>query len=80
MHLERRQNDMNPVPLLVYAMKAPVRRGVTARHVIAVVGKLFPWSQSRGLAHDLVALNDQSCAIGMEHDPLSAEQRHAAIG
>ena len=80
MHLERRQNDMNPVTLLVDAMEAAVRRGVTARNMIAVIGKLFAWRQSRGLTDNLVALDDQSGAIGMEHDPLSTEQGHAAIG
>src|SRR5688500_10926073 len=79
-HLKGGQHDMNLVPVLVDAVKAPMRRGIATGHVVAVVGKLLARREAWRLADDLVAFNHQAGPVGVLYDPLPAQQGHGAIG
>ena len=78
-HVERRQYDMNLVPELIHSVETPVRAGIAAGHVIAVVGKILPGGQARRFADDFVAFNHQPGTVRMQHDPFAAEQGDRAI-
>ena len=71
---------MDFVPQLVHAVEAAVRIGINPRDVIAVVGKLFAGSEAGRLADNLVALNHQLRAIGVQHHPFPAEERNRPVG
>lgn len=71
---------MYPVPELVHAVEAALRRSIEARDVVAVVGKLLPRLEPRLLADDAVALDDESRAVAVLHHPFAAEEGHGAVG
>ena len=71
---------MDFVAEFVDAVEAAVRTRVEAGDVITVVGKLFARREPRRFADDLVALDHEPRAIGMDDDPFSAKERDAAIG
>ena len=71
---------MNPLPLFVDAMETAVSRRVAAGDVVTVVRKLLAGSDPRCFSNDLVAFNDQTRAIRVNHYPFTSEQRHRPIG
>ncbi len=68
------------VSQFVDPMKTAMGGGISSRHMVTVVGKLFTRSQLWGLAHDPIALNHESRAIGMLDDPLPTQQGDGAVG
>ena len=71
---------MNPVSVFVDPVETPVRAGVAAGHVVAVVGKLLAWREARRFTDNLVAFDDQPGAVGMHHHPFAAEESHRLVG
>ena len=71
---------MNPLPVFVDAMETAVGRRVATGDVVTVVRKLLARPDPRCLAHDLVAFNDQTSAVRVNHHPFTSEQRHCPIG
>ena len=71
---------MNSVTLLVHAVKTAMRRSVSAGDMVAVIRKLLARRQPRCFADNFVTFNHQPCAVGVQDDPLSPEQRHATVG
>ena len=60
-------------------METTVGGRIEAGDVVAVVGKPLAGREARGLADDFVALDDEARAIGVQHDPLAAEQRDSVV-
>jgi len=70
---------MNAFAEFIDAMKATVGAGVDPRDMIAIVGKLLTGREVGRFADDLVAFDHEAGAVAMQHDPLSAQQRHLSI-
>lgn len=70
---------MNLAAELVNAVKAAVRDGIAARHMVAVVGKFFADREARRLTHNLVAFDHELRTVRMLYDPFTAEQRDGVV-
>ena len=64
---------------IVDAMETAVSARVVAGHVIAVIGKLLARREARGFADDLVALDHEAAAVGMEDHPFAPEERDGVV-
>lgn len=71
---------MNFFTRIIDPMEAPLRRGIQSGHMIAVIGKLLTGRQARGLAHNLVAFNDEPGAVRVFDHPFAAEKCDRAVG
>ena len=79
-HIEGRQHHVDFSPEVVDPVKAALSPRIERSNVETVVGKLLAWSESRALADDFIALDDELGAISMGDDPLPAQQRHGVVG
>lgn len=79
-HRKRRQQHVDLATLVIHTVKTPVRDGVTSRDVITVVGKLFAGREARRFSDDFVTFDHELVAVGVDHDPFSAQQGDRAIG
>lgn len=70
---------MDAAPVVRNAVKTAVNHGIAAGDVITVVGKLLTRGQTGSLTHDFVALDHQTGAVVVEHDPFSAQQGDRVI-
>ena len=61
-------------------METAVGLGVDARDVVAIVGKLLAGGESRSLTNDLISFDHEARAIGVNYDPLAAEQGDNPFG
>src|SRR5690348_673022 len=80
LHVKRGDADENPPPFGVQAMEASLNPTITGRHMVTVVGKVFPRGEGGGLPHDLVALHHETRAVRVFDDPFAAEQGDRAVG
>ena len=71
---------MDVVSQLIDAMKTPTCTRIDARHMVAVIRKLFTWSEPRRFAHDFIAFDHELAAVRVINDPFAPEQRDGAIG
>ena len=60
-------------------MKAAVDPRIASGDVVTVVGKLLAGRESRRFAHDLVALDNELCAVIIMNDPFSAQERDGSF-
>jgi len=71
---------MNPVSLIVLAMKAAVSFGIAASDMIAVVGKSLARLEAGRLADNLVAFDHNPGAIRMLDHPFPTEHGNGVVG
>ena len=70
---------MDLVAEFVDAVKAAVGARINAGDVITIVGKLLPGGEARGFTDDLVALDDEAGAVGMDDDPFAPEEGDCVV-
>ena len=65
---------------LVDSVKGTAHVGVLAGDVVTVVGEVLAWLQDGSLAHYLVPLDDDFCAVLVLDEPFPSEEAHRTIG
>jgi hypothetical protein len=73
------QEYVDFLPMLVDAMKAPMRDGITTGYVIAIVRKLLAGTESGRLANNFISLDHKLAPVSVRNDPLASEQSHRAV-
>jgi len=61
-------------------MEAALSPRVDSRHVVAIVGKMFSWRDSRCLANDFFSFNHQLTAVRVLDYPFASEEGHNPVG
>jgi hypothetical protein len=78
-HGKRRQEDVNFLSMLIDAMKASMRHGITTGYVIAIVRKLLARTEPGRLADNLIAFDHKLAAVSVRNDPLATKESHGAV-
>ena len=71
---------MHAPPGFIDSVEATKGHGIDARHVVAVVGKVFSGLEFWGGAYDAIAFDDQGATVAMFYDPFSPEQGDGVVG